>query len=69
MQKKTQKELDFNRSLMAYDAFRAHTTDEMKAVLPISSTNLIMVLPGCTSKCQTPDICINKLFKGVSAEQ
>ena len=54
---------------MAYDAFRAHTTDEMKAVLPINSTNLIMVLPGCTSKCQTPDICINKLFKGVSAEQ
>ena len=35
MQKKTQKELDFNRLLMVYDAFKAHTTDEMKAVLSI----------------------------------
>ena len=45
---KKQKELDFNRSLMVYDAFKAHTTDEMKAALSINSTNLIMVPPGCT---------------------
>ena len=44
---KKQKELDFNRSLMVYDAFKAHATDEMKAVLSINSSNLIM----CTSKC------------------
>ena len=50
---------------MVYDAFKAHTTDEMEAVLPSNSTNLIMVLPGCTSKCQPLDICVNKLFKGV----
>ena len=50
---------------MVYDAFKAHTTDEMEAVLPSNSTNLIMVLPGCTSKCQPRDICVNKLFKGV----
>ena len=62
---KKQKELDFNRSLMVYDAFKAHTTDEMKAVLSINSTNLIMVPPGCTSKCQPLDVCINKPFKGV----
>ena len=50
---------------MVYDAFKAHTTDEMKAVLSINSTNLIMVPPGCTSKCQPLDVCINKPFKGV----
>ena len=44
---------------------KVYTTNEMKAVLPISSINLIMVPPGCTSKSQPLDICINKLFKGV----
>ena len=62
---KKQKELDFNRSLMVYDAFKAHTTDEMKAVLSINSTDLIMVPPGCTSKCHPLDVCIYKHFKGV----
>ena len=65
MQKKKQKKLDFNKSLMVYDAFKAHTTDEMKAVLSINSTNLIMVPPGCTSKYQPLDVCINKPFKSV----
>ena len=50
---------------MVYDAFKAHTTGEMKAVLSINSTNLIMVLPGCTSKCQPLDACISKPFRGV----
>ena len=62
---KKQKELDFNRSLMVYDTFNAHTTDEMKAVLSITSSNLIMVSPGCNLKCQPLDVCINKPFKGV----
>ena len=57
--------MDFNRSLMVYDAFKAHTIDEMKAVLSTNSTNLIMMHPGCTSKCQPLDVCINKPFKGV----
>ena len=30
---------------MVCDAFEAHTTDEMKAVLLINRTNLIMVPP------------------------
>ena len=62
---KNQKELDFNRSLMVYDNFKAHTTDEMKAVLSITSSNLIMVSPGCNLKCQPLDVCINKPFKSV----
>ena len=63
--RKKQKEMDFNRSLMVYDAFKAHTIDEMKAVLSTNSTNLIMMHPGCNSKCQPLDVCINKPFKGV----
>ena len=63
MQKKNQKELDFNRSLMVY-VFKPHTIDGMKAVLSINSTNLIMVPPGCNSKCQPLDVCIDKPFKG-----
>ena len=47
---KKQKELDFNRSLMVYDTFKAHTADEMKVALSINSADLIMVR--CTSKCQ-----------------
>ena len=50
---------------MVYDAFKAHTTDEMKAVLSINSTNLIMVPPGCTSKCPPVDVCVKKPFKDV----
>ena len=50
---------------MVHDAFKAHTTDEMKTLLSINSTNLIMVSPGCTSRCQPLDVCINKPFKGV----
>ena len=65
MQKKIQKELDFNRSLMVYDTFKAHTTDQMKAVLSITSSNLIMVSPGCNLKCQSLDVCIHKPFKDV----
>ena len=30
---KNQKELHFNRLLMVYNSFKAHTTDKMKAVL------------------------------------
>ena len=59
------KKLDFNRSLMVYDAFKAHTIDEMKVRWSISSTNLIMVPPVCTWKYQPLDVCINKPFKGV----
>ena len=50
---------------MVYDAFKAHTIDEMKARWSISSTNLIMVPPVCTWKYQPLDVCINKPFKGV----
>ena len=50
---------------MVYDVFKAHKTDEMKAILSINSTNLIMMPPGCTSKCQPLNVCIYKHFKSV----
>ena len=50
---------------MVYNAFKARKTDEMKAVLSINSTNLIMMPPDCTSKCQSLNVCINKPFNGV----
>ena len=50
---------------MVYDAFKTHTTDEMKAVLSVNSTNLIMVPTGCTSKCQPLDVCKDTPFKFV----
>ena len=63
--RKKQKALDFNRTLMVYDAFKAHTTDKMKAVLSVNCTNLIMVPPGCTSRCQPLDVCVDTPSKGV----
>ena len=54
---------------MVYDVFKACTTDEIKAVLSINSTNLIMASPGCTSKYQPLDVCVKKPFKGVNPLQ
>ena len=64
---KKQKELDFKLDRKWYMMPSKHTqlTAEMKAVLSINSTNLIMVPPGCTSKCHPPDVCVKKPFKGV----
>ena len=58
--RKKQKELDFNRSAHAQGT--CNWQDESSI---INSTNLIMVTPGCTSKGQPLDVCINKPFKGV----
>ena len=66
---KKQKELDFTRWLMVYDAFKACPIDRIKAVLSINSTNLIMAPPGCTSKYQPLDVCVKKSFKGVNPLQ
>ena len=37
-----QKELEFSRSLMVYDAFKAHTTDDMNVLLATNNTNLVI---------------------------
>ena len=47
---KKQRELGFNRSLMVFDSFSAHKTDDMKALLSTNNTNTgFIILPGgCT---------------------
>ena len=40
---------DFERSFMVYDAFKAHKTDNLKALLAMNNTNLVLVPAGCTS--------------------
>ena len=60
-----QKELGFERSFMVYDAFKSHKTDNVKVLLAMNNTNLVIVPSGCLSQCQPLHVCINKPFKGV----
>lgn len=50
---------------MVYDAFESVKTNNVKVLLATNNTNLALVPAGCTSKCRTLDVCINKPFKGV----
>ena len=60
-----QNELGFERSLMAYDAFKAHKIDNAKVLLATNNTNLVLVPAGCTSKCQSLNMCISKPLNSV----
>ena len=50
--------LGFKNSLLTFDAFSALKTDEIQENL-IEKNYILMILPGCTSKCQPMDVCIN----------
>ena len=63
--KKKLKELGFDRLFVVYGAFKANKTDNVKVLLAANNTNLTVVPAGCTSKCQSLDVCINKSFQGV----
>ena len=43
----------FQNSILSFDAFTAHLTEGIKNQLLTGSSNILAVLPGCTSKCQT----------------
>ena len=62
---KKAKGIGFQQNLNGVWCLKAHTTDEMKAVLSVNSTNLIMVSPGCTSRCQPLDACVDTPSKCV----
>ena len=49
MHKRT-KEIDFHKSLMVMDAFKAHFKDGAVAAMLIGHTWVLKVLAGCTSK-------------------
>ena len=55
--------LGFENSLLTFDAFSVHKTDEVEAKLVQNKSDILMILAGCTSKCQPMDVCINKAFK------
>ena len=55
--------LGFENSLLTFDAFSAHKTDEVEAKLVQNKSDILMIPAGCTSKCQPMDVCINKPFK------
>ena len=57
--------LDFRNSLLKFNAFSAHKTDEIQGKLIEKKTDILMIPPGCTSKCQPMDVCINKPFKAI----
>ena len=57
--------LGFENSLLAFDAFPAYKTDEIQGKLIEKKTNILMIPPGCTSKYQSMDVCVNKLFKDI----
>ena len=55
--------LGFENSLLTFDAFSAHKTDEVEAKLVQNKSDILMIPGGCTSKCQLMHVCINKSFK------
>ena len=59
------KQLGFDNSLLTFDAFSAHKTDDVQSKLVENKLDILMIPPGCTSKCQPMDVCINKPFKAI----
>ena len=57
--------LGFENSLLTSDAFTARKMDEIEEKLIENKTDILMILPGSTSKCQPMDVCINKPFKAI----
>ena len=55
------KQLGFDNSLLTFDAFSAHKTDDVQSKLVENESDILMIPPECTSKCQSMDVCINKL--------
>ena len=59
------KQLGFDNSLLTFDAFSAHKTDDVQSKLVENKSDILMIPPECTSKCQLMDVCINKPFKTI----
>ena len=58
-------QLGFDNSLLKFDAFSAHKTDDVQSKLVENKSDILMIPPGCMSKCQPMDVCINKPFKTI----
>ena len=52
-------------SLLTFDAFSVHKMYDVQSKLVENKSDILMISPGCTSKCQPMDVCINKPFKAI----
>ena len=59
------KQLGFDNSLLTFNAFSAHKTDDVQSKLVENKSDILMIPPGCTYKCQPMDVCISKPFKAI----
>ena len=59
------KQLGFDNYLLTFDAFSAHKTDDVQSKLVENKSDILMIPPGCTSKCQPMDVCINKPLNAI----
>ena len=59
------KQLGLDNSLLTFDAFSAHQTDDVQSKLVENKSDILMIPPGYTSKCQPMNVCINKQFKAI----
>ena len=59
------KQLGLDNSLLTFDAFSAHKTDDVQSKLVENKSDILIILPGYTAKCQPIDVCINKPFKAI----
>ncbi|CAG8834240.1 17576_t:CDS:2, partial [Gigaspora margarita] len=51
------------RTILVFDFFKAHITDQAKTEFRSGNTDLAVIPRGLTSMCQPLDVCINKPFK------
>ena len=56
------KQRGFDHSLLT---FSAHKTDDVQSKLVENKSDILMISPGCTAKCQPMDVCINKPIKAI----
>ena len=58
-----------NWKVLVADVHRSQLADGAKSLLKRKSTELVNVLPGCTSRVQLLHVSFNKRFKDVTRQQ
>jgi hypothetical protein len=63
------KHTELRHHLLVFDAFSAHLTDEVTAMLAGKNIQTAVIPGGCTSKIQPLDVSLNKPFKAIVKQQ
>ena len=66
---KIQEEIEFPRSFLTLDAFKAHKNDSVLEEIATNNVGSTEITGGCTTKVQVLDVCLNRPFKAVISEQ